>query len=100
MTCSIVSGTYYSVNYGLTQRGIGYDASRHEIWVGSWNDYYINQHDANPPYIQISSNYVGLPIASIATVCIVCDGHPDIQQSTSHFSIAQRKPYLYLQYPM
>jgi hypothetical protein len=59
-TCSVISGTYYSVNFGLSQRGIGYDANRHEFWVNSWNDYYCNQHDATPPYSQIAANYVGL----------------------------------------
>ncbi len=65
-TCEIVSGTYYSVNYGLSQRGIGYDPEHHHIWVGSWNDYYLNQHEATPPYTQIATNYVGLGIASLA----------------------------------
>ena len=71
-TCEIVSGTYYSVNGGLSQRGIAYDANRHEIWVGSWNDYYMNQHEATPPYAGISTNYVGIAVAAGA-----CDAAND-----------------------
>ena len=65
-TCEVISGTYYSVNNGLSQRGVGYDPEFHRIWVGSWNDFYLNQHEAQPPYDQVSANYVGLAIASIA----------------------------------
>ena len=67
-TCSIVSGTYYSVNAGLSQRGIGYDADNHEIYHGGWNygDRTITQSSATPPYAYISSLYTGLGIASMA----------------------------------
>jgi hypothetical protein len=82
-TCSIVSGTYYTVNYGLSQRGIAYDANRHQIWVGGWNDYYMNQHDATPPYSLISYNYVGLGVAGGAVdaandyLYIATNSYPD-----------------------
>jgi hypothetical protein len=65
-TCEVIAGTYYSVNDGVSQRGIGYDAEHHQIWVGGWNDMYLNQRDADPPYTAISYNYTGLLIASIA----------------------------------
>jgi len=65
-TCSVVSGTYYSVNGGVSQRGIGYDALYHVIWVGGWNDQWLNQYHADPPYYVIENSYLGIPIASIA----------------------------------
>lgn len=65
-TCETVSGSYYSINDGTSQRGIGYDPENHHIWVGGWNDRYLNQHDATPPYYPISYNYVDLAIAGCA----------------------------------
>ncbi len=64
LTCTIVSGTFYSINSGLSQRGIAFDPSRYQFWAGGWIDYYMNQHDAAPPYPNISYNYVGIAIAS------------------------------------
>jgi hypothetical protein len=80
-TCSVVEGTVYSVNGGLTQRGVGYDAEHHEIWVGSWNDGYLNQHSAVPPYPAISYNYTGHSIASIA----VDDAHDYLFVGTNSY---------------
>ncbi len=65
-TCEIVSGTYYTVNSGTSQRGIAYDPELHHIYAGGWNDSYMNQHEADPPYMVIEYNYTGLAIASAA----------------------------------
>jgi hypothetical protein len=65
-TCEIVEGTYYSVNGGVPQKGIGYDPEYHDIYVGGWNDGYLNQYDATPPYPPLSYTYLGVNIASIA----------------------------------
>ncbi|MFQ6103075.1 MAG: hypothetical protein ACE5OP_02150 [Candidatus Glassbacteria bacterium] len=66
ITCSIVSGTFYSINYGISQRGIAFDPNRYQFWAGGWIDTYMNQYDATPPYPSISHNYVHLSIASAA----------------------------------
>ncbi|MFQ6104604.1 MAG: hypothetical protein ACE5OP_09970 [Candidatus Glassbacteria bacterium] len=83
-TCSIVSGTYHSVNYGLSQRGIGYDPEHHQFWIGGWNDSYMNQHDADPPYTAISFNYVGIAIAGASVddsndyLLVASNSYPDM----------------------
>lgn len=81
LTCEVIPGTYYSVNGGLSQRGIGYDAEHHQIWVGGWNDRYLNQHDATAPYDAVCMNYVGLDIAGIA----VDDAHDYLFVGTNSY---------------
>jgi hypothetical protein len=82
-TCSVISGTYYGVNGGLSQRGIGYDWVEDQVWCGGWNDGLINQHDATPPYTQIASNSTGLSTAGIAVdywnryLFILTNSYPD-----------------------
>ena len=65
-TCSKITASYYTVNSGVSQRGIGYDAQFHNVWVGGWNDGWLNQLSADPPYGTIENSYLGIPIASIA----------------------------------
>jgi hypothetical protein len=66
MTCAVMSGTYYSINYGLSQRGIAFDPNRYQVWAGGWGDYILNQHEATPPYSRIQSNYIGHGITGAA----------------------------------
>jgi len=83
-TCEIVQGTYYSVNYGMSQRGIGYDPEYHRIWVGGWNDGFLNQHSAAPPYLTVSYTFTGLDIGGIAVsdaddyLFVGTSGYPDM----------------------
>ncbi len=64
VTCTVVSGTYYTVNFGLSERGMAFDPNRYRFWEGGWGDYYMNQYEATPPYAVVEYNWVGLPVAS------------------------------------
>lgn len=66
LTCSIVPGTFHSINQGISQRGIAFDPRRYQIWVGGWIDMNMNQYSAHPPYDIIASNHLALSIASAA----------------------------------
>ncbi len=61
-TCTIVSGTYYSINYNRSQRGIAFDPNRYEIWAGGPCDGRAYRYSAEPPYAYIEELYVGYSV--------------------------------------
>lgn len=66
VTCDIISGTYYSVGTGVSDRGIAYNEATHEIWVGGWNTLSIDRRDATPPYALISNHPLAVAVAGMA----------------------------------